>query len=71
MNKREKENHSLLNISSNQMSVIPHVPILIDDGELENGSRIILKQIRPGWDLENIRYKVNSNNNKDRILFLF
>lgn len=53
------ENHSLLETQSNQMAVIPHVPIFIDDDEIENGSRIILKEIRPDWDLENIRYKVN------------
>lgn len=39
-------------------SVIPHVPISIDDECIENGSRIILKHIRPDWDLDKIRYKV-------------
>lgn len=44
------------------MSTIIHVPIFIDDGDIENGSRIILKQIRPDWDLEKNRYKVKYSN---------
>lgn len=53
------ENHSFTTDQPTDMSTIPHVPIFIEDDDIENGSRIILKQIRPNWDLEKIRYKVN------------
>jgi len=40
------------------MSTIPHLPIFVEDDAIESGSQIILKLIRPDWDLEKIRYKV-------------
>jgi len=39
-------------------STIPHLPIFVEDDDIENGSRTILKLIRPDCDLEKIRYKV-------------
>jgi len=44
------------------MSTIPHLPIFVEDDDIENGSRIILKLIRPDCDLEKIRYKVKHKN---------
>lgn len=44
------------------MSTIIHVPIFIDNDDIENGSRIILKQIRPDWVPEKVRYKVKFSN---------
>lgn len=43
------------------MSTIPNLPIFIEDDAIEDGSRAILKLIRPDWNLENIRYKVRTN----------
>lgn len=58
----QRENPNALSTAQpTEISSIPHIPISIDhdtDG-IEHGSRIVLKQIRPHWDLDKIRYKVN------------
>ncbi|XP_050433722.1 ethanolamine kinase 1 [Adelges cooleyi] len=37
---------------------VPHVPICVDGENVESGSRIIMKEIRPDWDLDKARCKL-------------
>lgn len=53
------------------MSTIPHLPIFVEDDGIENGSRIILKLIRPDWDLEKIRYKLFTDGITNKLIGLF
>ncbi|XP_060869930.1 ethanolamine kinase isoform X2 [Metopolophium dirhodum] len=53
------------------MSTIPHLPIFVEDDAIENGSQIILKLIRPDWDLEKIRYKLFTDGITNKLVGFF
>lgn len=53
------------------MSTIPHLPIFVEDDAIENGSQIILKLIRPDWDLEKIRFKLFTDGITNKLVGLF
>lgn len=53
------------------MSAIPHLPIFVEDDAIEDGSRTILKLIRPDWNLENIRYKLFTDGITNKLVGLF
>ncbi|VVC36186.1 Protein kinase-like domain [Cinara cedri] len=52
-------------------AAIPHVPIFVDDDDIESGSRIILKRIRPDWDLDKIRYKLFTDGITNKLIGIF
>ncbi|XP_025195599.1 ethanolamine kinase 1 [Melanaphis sacchari] len=56
---------------SPEMSTIPHLPIFVEDNSIENGSRIILKLIRPDWNLEKIRFKLFTDGITNKLVGLF
>lgn len=53
------------------MSAIPHLPIFVEDDDIEKGSQIILKLIRPDWDLEKIRCKLFTDGITNKLVGLF
>ncbi|XP_026820062.1 ethanolamine kinase [Rhopalosiphum maidis] len=53
------------------MSTIPHLPIFLEDDGIEQGSRIILKLIRPDWNLDKIRYKLFTDGITNKLVGLF
>lgn len=37
---------------------VPHVPVTVDENDLESGAKKLLKIIRPMWNAEKIEMKV-------------
>lgn len=49
-------------------SVIPFVNVTVDENSVENGAAKILQEIRSGWPLDQVRFKVCVFN-RDLIVF--
>ncbi|XP_025409101.1 ethanolamine kinase 1 isoform X2 [Sipha flava] len=65
------ENSANITFQSKNMSSIPHVPIFIEDDSIKSGSQIILKCIRPDWNIDNIRYKLFTDGITNKLIGLF
>ncbi|XP_050545828.1 ethanolamine kinase 1 [Daktulosphaira vitifoliae] len=50
---------------------VPHVPVFIDDENVEKGSRDVIKQIRPHWDFEDTKFKLFTDGITNKLIGWF
>jgi ethanolamine kinase len=52
-------------------SSVPSVPVRVDEKNIQNGAKDILKLVRPNWSAQNLRFKVFTEGLSNKLVGFF